>query len=877
MKHTFYKILAAIAAGFLFNTAQAVSPVYSDKSPTYPLDNPATNKMLGEWWTGPGNLAAVAMARAYAEQHNIPLMYVWGQSTCGVCKTFDNHALSDNKFIRWRQEKKMVMLYIKNDMPSRIWARDGVSYPGGPTVSLKDYPFVFVYWKKSDGSTVELRFTGSTNKMLASGPTFVDQLINSLDKYLDYTPVPPVGKINLSGSVASGSILTEGFAPVTYTLSRTGGTTGAVTAHVDATGSTAGLLMNGAAQTSLSFTWAAGDAVSKTFTVAMPATPAVYEPPRTVTFTVRNPTSPPEAYGTTVQHSITIHDQLTPKVGAATLPANNATFSYEDIKTWPANEKELKLEWPKVDWAPGSSGNKLYLYWSNAINNGFMELDANATNANAFAVTDGAATMVPTNAVAGAVRWYLKAEFDGGTYGTVSIDSPERVFTINQLPVFVPLPRIYGYKGMKLEFTVQVDPPAAIMEDCTKSLPPGLSVLKPIQNNKLVISGMPSKIGVTTVWVTARNALNSNLAAQYPVTIEIAALPKSVAGKFNLMFENNKNELSGTGSMTVGTTGRISAKANMLSAYSFSSGIWQSRQDGTFYTEINRSGDTLRLTLDAAGKEITDGVLTLKNGGTHTVTGARQDSASSFAGYYTVVLEGGCDSVVQGCGYLTLNFINANSVRYSGKLADGTSVSGSTFAIQNGGKARVPVFKALYSKRGVVAGVLEVNGGGARLIGGEVNWRNPGKASNAFADAFNLAVDAEGSFYNKTLALNDYVTGGYAFCAAEPDIAGFSLADPLLQNEGRIPLVMSGTSLGVQKNPASKTTFRGNRSNGLISGRIPMLNTANRQVTVPYNGVLVRNHEDFGGAGYYLITDKARVKHSYAVWVKSDDCGCNEE
>ncbi|MCL1921847.1 MAG: thioredoxin family protein [Kiritimatiellaeota bacterium] len=146
----------------------------------------------GEWCTD------YNAARKYAEDNGIPILVVWGRRTCSYCKGFDNNALSQNAFIQWRQQKKIVLLYAKEEDgttdASRIlsWARSGRDSDTGQTIpSLTNIPIVLLYWKKGGTVKVEKRFVGRKGDLPVGGATILDQLMGTLEKYIgDYSPDP---------------------------------------------------------------------------------------------------------------------------------------------------------------------------------------------------------------------------------------------------------------------------------------------------------------------------------------------------------------------------------------------------------------------------------------------------------------------------------------------------------------------------------------------------------------------------------------------------------------------------------------------------------------------------------------------------------------
>jgi len=211
MKFTFHKILALAAAVVTSQALWAASPL------TGVINNPTyKEEYLGEWYGGP-----YMQAIQWADANHVPVVMVWGAAGCSKCKNLDNDVLDTDRFINYRKERKLVMVYIKDNVAARDFTRKGVQNPGGKEVALREFPLVLVYWKQDAASkAIEQRFVGRTGRMLVTGGSLLDQFIKSIDKYTsDYNAVPPVGKITMTSSIPEGEILVEGTNTViTYTL-----------------------------------------------------------------------------------------------------------------------------------------------------------------------------------------------------------------------------------------------------------------------------------------------------------------------------------------------------------------------------------------------------------------------------------------------------------------------------------------------------------------------------------------------------------------------------------------------------------------------------------------------------------------------------------
>lgn len=113
--------------------------------PTVPTPTP------GQWCSDS------TAAKAYAEANGIPVIAIWGSTSCGYCNSYDT-ALSDPAFIAWRQGSPYIYIYIKNTQDAFYsWMWGTVA---GATRKLDAYPFVMYYWKKNGVVLVEQRWVG---------------------------------------------------------------------------------------------------------------------------------------------------------------------------------------------------------------------------------------------------------------------------------------------------------------------------------------------------------------------------------------------------------------------------------------------------------------------------------------------------------------------------------------------------------------------------------------------------------------------------------------------------------------------------------------------------------------------------------------------
>ena len=103
----------------------------------------------------------------YAENANIPLVVIWANKDCGHCKKLEE-SVADSKFGDWAKEKGYVMIAEINgdgdySSAETSAAKDFIKDKKSTIIdgkTLKNYPFVGVYWPKADGTAIRVSFEG---------------------------------------------------------------------------------------------------------------------------------------------------------------------------------------------------------------------------------------------------------------------------------------------------------------------------------------------------------------------------------------------------------------------------------------------------------------------------------------------------------------------------------------------------------------------------------------------------------------------------------------------------------------------------------------------------------------------------------------------
>ena len=136
----------------------------------------------GEWNT---NLEA---GKAYAQKNHMPLLFIWGNTGCGFCRSLAQACTAD-KFDVYIRKQQIVMIVNEGD--------DGTNkkFAKYTPNTLTAFPFVKVWWPRAVGGLVEKNWAGRASLMLykAYDGDMVNQMIKSIEMCLvGWEPTPPV-------------------------------------------------------------------------------------------------------------------------------------------------------------------------------------------------------------------------------------------------------------------------------------------------------------------------------------------------------------------------------------------------------------------------------------------------------------------------------------------------------------------------------------------------------------------------------------------------------------------------------------------------------------------------------------------------------------
>ncbi len=473
------------------------------------------------------------------------------------------------------------------------------------------------------------------------------------------------------------------------------------------------------------------------------------------------------------------------------------------------------------------------------------------------------------------------------------------------------------------------------------SLPPGLKIAlvkDSAGNYSAMLTGVPTsvtKAPLNVIYeVRTKVKQGTKTVTITLTTIElnfepVVALPAPVVATYNGWLSIPDTGI-GTLSMTLSSKGAASGKLTLNGvSYTFKSTAFDDLTAGIFAVAVDiKAGakywDTLDLIIDASGAIIA-GLRDHADADVRLYRNAWSDAGmpayflEQFAGYYTAQIPTGLlmpdETAPQGTGYMTLTLSTKGAAKWSGKLADGQSFSGSgSLLIDVAADAFfLPVVASYNSKKADFAAILEIKPGtpaaANTLVSFDGYWRNTDFKSVYSEDldlrepqlltGFASTVRVAGGYYTKTADLAAHYLGAALTLGNTP--AGRELAytytdgsntrsteyTPSACDGPQIPLALTtSTSAGLTFNVKDDLkkidgeynyddalnplglTFKFTKATGLFSGKFNLYYDylAKETATAPthtkksvsYYGLLTpwRAPADATlpeGAGYYLL------------------------
>lgn len=402
-------------------------------------------------------------------------------------------------------------------------------------------------------------------------------------------------------------------------------------------------------------------------------------------------------------------------------------------------------------------------------------------------------------------------------------------------------------------------------------LPKGLTMVQATGT----IGGKPQAFGDFPVTVKATNAAGTTPVLSF--TLHILATPASARGAFTALIPRdagfndslggmltlNATSLGsltgtlkmGTSSVTLPATGQLEVPVNGSSP--------------TAHVVIPRTGKPawlLDLVFNSGSPGHLTGSVTVDDVGAATVTldGYRHPwtadaPAGKFAGRYTAEFQqlSSVASLPQGSGFAALTSNVNGVVAWAGKLADGTTVSGSTTLWPAG---EIPIFQTLYSGKGSMLGAPQISTSTVlRTLGGTLSWSKKAQVTRAYADGFDAtSLNVHGGAY--VPPEEGEIVNGLADVAlghVNADITfnkgGIETAAMFASLHQQFRLTSAGTATfaAAALNPATIKITSLSEATGVFAGTFSLIDPGPVTRAVTFEGVLL--YEGQEGAGYFLL------------------------
>ncbi len=521
---------------------------------------------------------------------------------------------------------------------------------------------------------------------------------------------------------------------------------------------------------------------------------------------------------------------------------------------------------------------------------------------------------------------------------TLPMEMTSKAHTVTVLDTDAPILDQAIYDGIRLFPNFEINqsyPVNNILEDgrvtlkkVSGRLPSGLRMKYDAKTKSIVLSGTVRATGRYTYSFTISEKRGRKTVTGWETTfvfdvVDPNELPSddpdyniAVGNAISLDFPiyakvEGQNVLAGALDLSISSKNRISAKFSGVGSRTVSfSGYWQTLVQGTAVAVLTtRKGETLELELSGDGRLFANlqnvttdfgGDLTTAQDGISVLS---DGDFARYAGYYTLtlpVLTNGfalaSESMPLGTGYLTLkmsgsSFTRTGRVSYSGKYAEGSSVSGTAYLVPNAyadGCAQLCIFK--YAKKNSIGLVLKV-----KPEAGDIYETEPMAVLadeevlpywNSSVSGF-IPLKAYGAYYDTSMnlletCLEDYETNIFAF---QGDMTYFAPSEKYGSIIGFPDAEVSVTekAFALEQLNNFKLTMKLAKKTGIVSGKVPIQFESGNKVTAKLYGVLlphwydcgcgdgappnlIENRPFFSGFAYYTDTVSGkRVTRSFAV------------
>lgn len=392
-----------------------------------------------------------------------------------------------------------------------------------------------------------------------------------------------------------------------------------------------------------------------------------------------------------------------------------------------------------------------------------------------------------------------------------------------------------------------------------------------------IIRGIPLVQGSTDVTVRAKNNINSS-AAQI-VALQVNGFPAGISGAYVGPVDRISRlgaDLGGRVDLLITPTGAVSGKLYLSAATHKVAGqvkiTGTISAEATVSAEINvaRKGTTpVKLSFDIAGGLLSNGRISDDTNaapvpfeGWRYVWAAKPVTANAtgYAGRYNVALgltsedeAFGQPQFPQGSGYASFTVKADGKLSFSGKHADGSSVTGSTFV---GPSGQVFLFHTLYSGKGSFLGDFVINTlDDADPANNQINssiasWSRPAntsKTNKLYRDGFLYELNILGGAFRTPASAT--LLGLTADSTADLKFTQANISSAEQQPDATVTIRAANALTVTPTVAAAKTKLSATASTGAFKGSFE----AKAKKVTKFTGLIVPLSGVHTGVGYFLL------------------------